>query len=37
MAHKNGLTNEGWNAITAVVLIGVIVCGVVYWLYGMPS
>jgi hypothetical protein len=30
-------TNDKMDAITAVVLIGVIVTGVLFWLYSMPS
>lgn len=31
------LSDEAFDAITAVVIIAVAVTGVVFWLYGMPS
>jgi len=34
---KKGLSNDAFDAITAVVLIGVVVIGVCFWLWGMPS
>jgi hypothetical protein len=29
--------DDRFDAITAVVLIGVVVAGLVFWLYGLPS
>lgn len=29
--------DDTFDAIAAVVLIGVVVAGVVFWLYGLPS
>lgn len=34
---KKALSDEAYDAITAVTLIGIIVFGVVFWLYGLPS
>lgn len=35
--EKCALSDDAWNAITAVILIAVVVFGVAFWLYGMPS
>lgn len=35
--QNKGLSDEAFDAITAVFLIAVVVCGVVFWLNGMPS
>ncbi len=34
---KKGLSDEAFDAITAVLIIAVAVAGVVFWLSGMPS
>lgn len=34
---KCTISDASWDAITAVVLIAVVVIGVVFWLYGLPS
>jgi len=34
---KRHLSDEAFNAITAVVIIAIAVIGVVFWLSGMPS
>jgi len=34
---KKGLSDEAFDAITAVFIIAVVVIGVVVWLQGMPS
>lgn len=31
------ISDDAFDAIAAVILIGVVVLGVVFWLYGMPS
>jgi len=35
--RKKGLSDEAFDAITAVLIIAVAVAGVVFWLQGMPS
>jgi hypothetical protein len=34
---KIALSDEAWDAVTAVVIIAVAVIGVVFWLYGLPN
>ncbi|MBS0289781.1 MAG: methionine synthase [Proteobacteria bacterium] len=34
---RKGLSDEAFDAITAVLIIAVAVAGVVFWLQGMPS
>jgi hypothetical protein len=34
---KKGLSDDTFDAITAVIIIAVAVCGIVFWLNGMPS
>ncbi len=34
---RRGLSDEAFDAITAVLIIAVAVTGVVFWLQGMPS
>jgi hypothetical protein len=34
---KKGLSDDAFDAITAVLIIAVAVTGVVFWLSGMPS
>ena len=34
---KKGLSDEAFDAITAVLIIAVAVSGVVFWLQGMPT
>lgn len=35
--EKKKISNEAIDAIAAVIIIGVFVFGMVYWLNGMPS
>lgn len=35
--EKSKISNEALDAIAAVIIIGVAVVGMVYWLSGMPS
>lgn len=37
MEGKKKLSDEAFDAITAVILIIVVVAGAVYWLQGMPA
>lgn len=30
-------SDDSFDALTAVVIIGVVVAGLVFWLYGLPS
>ncbi len=34
---KKGLSDDAFDAITAVIIIAVAVAGIVFWLNGMPS
>ncbi len=35
--HEKESSDNVVDAIAAVILIGVAVCGIVFWLYGLPS
>lgn len=37
MGNRKGLSDDAFDAITALVIIAVSVSGVVFWLQGMPS